>query len=86
MNQNEPKPWYFSWKRLAPLAGILVVALNRKLKLGLNDQEVNNIVWLIIALVTGLSLPDAAGAIAKGMTARSDAAKSEVAKAETAKP
>lgn len=51
-----------SRKLLLSLAGVILVAVNRKLHLGLTATDVGTIAAIIIGGVFGLSLPDAAAA------------------------
>lgn len=49
-----------SRKILLPLAGILIVALNRKLSLGLTAADVATIAGIIVGAVLGIAYHDAA--------------------------
>jgi len=48
-----------SRKLLLSLAGVMLVALNRKLNLGLTPADLATVAGIIVGGVLGLSLPDA---------------------------
>lgn len=64
----EQQPWFKKLLRMKWLMAtltIIVIALNRKLKLGLSDQDVQYIVYVACAWILAEGGADAAGAIGK---------------------